>query len=86
MKYTAIHEVGHSYDEYAGNISSSEEFQKIFKEEQKESGLIEQMRKDSREYFAEAFAYYFMEQKRLKELAPLTYQFMNSFIATIDSV
>lgn len=79
-----IHEVGHAVDWVIFNdISTSNEFMNIYNTEGKKvysiKGLTDKYHQNSREYFAQAFYYYYFnynERKMLKETAPLTYKFI----------
>ncbi|WP_409973247.1 anthrax toxin lethal factor-related metalloendopeptidase [Bacillus sp. Bva_UNVM-123] len=78
-----LHELAHSIDGIIKNhVSTSAAFQTIWNSEKEKlfSGESYFLRY-SEEYFAEAFALYYRDQEsrnRLKKLAPLTYQFIES--------
>ncbi len=86
-----LHETAHAIDEYVLNdISSSEEFKKLWKQE------VSNVFGDNpyfvdypEEYFAETFAMYYLNEKEreaLRDKAPLTYEFISNLEYEIGSL
>ena len=84
---TLYHEVGHFFDykyyKYY-SLSDSKEFQAIFYEERynfkTNHSELWYFQETSREYFAQAFAEYILNPKRLQKNCPETYEFINYYI------
>jgi len=76
-----LHELSHTIDNYLGRISSSEEFQLIWKKEVKSVfGNNPYFVNYSEEYFAETMAMFYLGEdtkELLKNKAPLTYDFID---------
>lgn len=82
---TTLHEIGHALS-YSGGLAdyfSSPEFYDIRVEEKKLLYPDNSYYDDNGEYFAEVFAYYFLNEetnRKLKEKAPRTLKYMDDFI------
>lgn len=87
LDMTLYHEVGHFFDykyyKYY-SLSDSKEFQAIFYEERynfkTNHSELWYFQETSREYFAQAFAEYILNSKRLQKNCPETYDFINYYI------
>ncbi|KOA19693.1 hypothetical protein CLHOM_17820 [Clostridium homopropionicum DSM 5847] len=86
-----LHETAHAIDAYVfNNISSSEEYKAIWRKEVvnlfgNEAYFVNY----SEEYFAETFAMYYLneaENSKLKEKAPLTYEFIKNLEMRLSEV
>lgn len=75
VKTATIHEFGHWADNYYGNISKTQEFKNIYKQEylEFEQVFLRDCKMDITEYFAEGFYYYVKNPDALKKIAPKTY-------------
>ncbi|HDX9708025.1 TPA: hypothetical protein ROY17_005843, partial [Bacillus thuringiensis] len=81
-----LHEIGHAVDNFVvPGISVEEGFRKPFEKEQ-EKFLPNSYYKDPKEYFAECFAYYYLDEQskqQLKDEAPETYAYVKFLINVI---
>ncbi|WP_374717450.1 toxin [Neobacillus sp.] len=77
-----LHELAHSIDNLVfNNISKTQEFNEIWKQEYEKLFPNNEYFQYHEEYFAEAFAMYYLNKQtkeQLKTKAPLTYQLMES--------
>ena len=80
IDYCTIHEIGHALDFIQNFISYSEEWTEIYEKEAKNSGLAKYFTSSSSEYFAETFQSCFLSPDKVKEKAPLSYEYMMKFI------
>lgn len=86
-----LHETAHAIDKYAFNdVSSSKSYKAMWKQEVKNVfGDNPYFVNYPEEYFAETFAMYYVNQEqnlKLKEKAPLTYEFIKNLENTINGV
>ncbi len=83
-----LHELAHAIDSYVfSQISYSDEFTKLHAKEHDQFSTRPYFNYKE-EYFAEAFAYYFLNKEsnaQLKQVAPLTYQFIGELYKNIPS-
>lgn len=77
-----MHETAHTLDSMVfGNISKSSEFSYIFSQERYTLGNINYLGVYQEEFFAEAFAYYYLSDEtneKLKNASPKTYDFFKT--------
>lgn len=86
-----LHETAHAIDKYVFNdVSSSESYKTMWKQEVKNVfGDNPYFVNYPEEYFAETFAMYYVNEEqnlKLKEKAPLTYEFIKNLENTINGV
>ena len=80
-----VHEIGHAFDDYLGNVSLSDEFGGIY-EAEKDSFIVTGYSSDShykentQEFFAEAFQMYVYDSATLQSSAPKAYDFVKNCI------
>lgn len=84
IDYCTIHEIGHALDFINNFISSDEDWKLIYETEAKDSGLDSYFTSSSSEYFSEMFQSYFINPELMKENAPLSYEYMDKFVASFD--
>lgn len=83
-----VHEIGHAFDDYLGNVSLSDEFWGIYEAEKdsfKVTGYLTDghFKDNSQEFFAEAFQMYVYDSGTLQSSAPKTYDFIKSCIEEV---
>lgn len=85
IRRSVIHETGHAFDAYCGDLSYSAEWNRIFAEEKYkfvDSTSIGDghERSNAQEFFACVFSEYFMNRNNLIARAPQAYAFMDAVI------
>lgn len=94
VSFATLHEIGHLADfilgETSGNMgiyySSVSGFSQIYQTEAASSGLGKYAASSPSEYFAEAFKIYFQDPGRLKEDAPLTFQYVENICILLSDI
>ena len=95
VKITLYHEIGHLLDVLSTFLlSCSSEFKRIYEKDvinvinsdwyQRDIYMLKTNMKNEKEYFAEMFAYYFVDPYTLMEYCPDTYNYIDSFVKSID--
>lgn len=82
-----IHEVGHWFDNYFGNISNTKEFNAIYNKENEKflNTFSRGCKMDIGEYFAESFYRYIVSPDAMKKVAPETYLFIQAYANTMQT-
>lgn len=84
LRRALIHEIGHFADYCKGYPSKGKAFKKIYREERSKVKFVERVdnhcTSSSIEYFAESFAHYLIHPDVLKNSAPKTYAYFDSFV------
>ena len=83
IENAAIHEFGHFIDRYLDRQSETEEFLKCYDSEKDSFYGMEGKKysiKDSGEYFAQSFMWYFSNPRTLKNNCPDTYNFIRTLM------
>ena len=75
-----IHELFHAYDYHNDWISTSDEFMKIYEAEKEFIKVSDGNTQNVYEFWASAGEMYYFNEEELKEIAPLTYNFMKEHI------
>lgn len=77
-----VHECGHVYDWYSGNLSNTEEFSTLYQKEKEAFLKIASKHAVSNtcEYFAESFYFYFKNEYALKTNCPQTHAYLNNLL------
>lgn len=83
-----VHEIGHAFDDYLGNVSLSDEFWGIYEAEKdsfKVTGYATDghFKDNSQEFFAEAFQMYVYDSATLQSSAPKAYSFVKNCIDSL---
>ena len=92
--FAALHEIGHLIDSILGETSGNKGsyysaisgFSQIYLAEATSSGLGVYAASSLEEYFAEAFKVYFQNPERLKENAPLTFQYVENICILLSGI
>jgi hypothetical protein len=77
-KNLGYHEIGHGFDQAAGNLSARTDFRQAWGNDNSVLGLY-YYKSRPKEAFAESFARYFMKDSTFKKEWPNLYEFMRSY-------
>lgn len=84
-----VHEIGHAFCDYLGNVALGEAFTAIYNEEANNLVVHDYMtdyhfKENAQEYFAEAFQEYVYHPSELQSNAPKTYEFVKSCVEGVQ--